>query len=90
MAHESYAFGYLAKIMSCHPRFTDYANILSVMSSDQDRYPISQPALNTCPENALRINSRERDLDKAALERFKVWTMCEGWGIYQDTGSSFM
>lgn len=55
------------------------------MSSDQDRYPTTEPVLNTCPEHAVRNNSKGTDLDKEVLERFKVREICEGWGVYRDT-----
>ena len=54
------------------------------MSSDSDRYPTSQPDEGTFPENAVRNNSKGKDLDKEALERFKIREICEGWGVYRD------
>ncbi|KAJ9302358.1 hypothetical protein DTO271G3_1224 [Paecilomyces variotii] len=49
-----------------------------------DRYPTSQPEKGTYPEHALRNNSKGTDLDKEALERFKIREICEGWGSYRD------
>lgn len=49
-----------------------------------DRYPTSQPEDYTYPEHALRNNSKGTDLDKEALERFKIREICEGWGSYRD------
>ncbi|XPS72907.1 hypothetical protein M3J09_005064 [Ascochyta lentis] len=54
------------------------------MVSDGDQYPTTQPAKATYPDNALRNNSKGRDLDKEALERFKIREICEGWGVYRD------
>ncbi|KAF3031252.1 hypothetical protein E8E11_000158 [Didymella keratinophila] len=54
------------------------------MSSDQDRYPTTQPALNTYPEHAVRNNAKGSELDQEALERFKIREICEGWGVYRD------
>ena len=49
-----------------------------VVPSDGDRNLTIQPALNTYPENAVRNNAEGSDLDKGALERFKVREICEG------------
>lgn len=54
------------------------------MTSDGDRYPTTQPAKDTYPEDAVRNNSKGRNLDKEALERFKIREICEGWGVYRD------
>jgi hypothetical protein len=32
----------------------------------------------------LRNNAKGNDLDKEALESFKVREICEGWGSYRD------
>lgn len=49
-----------------------------------DPYHTEQPALNTYPKDAIRNNAKGHDLDKEALERFKVREICEGWGVYRD------
>lgn len=49
-----------------------------------DRYPVTQPAEGTYATSALRNNSQGQDLDKEALERFKIREICEGWGSYRD------
>lgn len=52
--------------------------------NDPDPYRTAQPAQETNPKDALRNNARGNDLDKEALERFKVREICEGWGSYRD------
>jgi hypothetical protein len=32
----------------------------------------------------VRNNAKGQDLDKEALERFKIREICEGWGVYRD------
>ncbi|THW06220.1 hypothetical protein D6C97_00011 [Aureobasidium pullulans] len=49
-----------------------------------DPYHTEQPALDTYPKDAIRNNAKGHDLDKEALERFKVREICEGWGVYRD------
>ncbi|GKZ19523.1 hypothetical protein AbraIFM66951_011873 [Aspergillus brasiliensis] len=49
-----------------------------------DRYPVTPPAEGTYATNALRNNAKGTDLDKEALERFKIREICEGWGSYRD------
>ncbi|KAJ6133745.1 hypothetical protein N7523_000067 [Penicillium sp. IBT 18751x] len=49
-----------------------------------DRYPTNQPEEGTYASHALRNNSKGTDLDKEALERFKIREICEGWGSYRD------
>ncbi|KAJ5674320.1 uncharacterized protein N7477_004254 [Penicillium maclennaniae] len=44
-----------------------------------DRYPTNQPEEGTYASHALRNNSKGTDLDKEALERFKIREICEGW-----------
>jgi len=50
----------------------------------EDPYPTTQAPMSTYPEHALPNNSKGHDLDKEALERFKVREICEGWGSYRD------
>jgi hypothetical protein len=49
-----------------------------------DPYHTEQPPLDSYPKSALRNNSKGQDLDKEALERFKIREICEGWGVYRD------
>lgn len=49
-----------------------------------NRYLTSQPDESTYDSNALRNNAQGFDLDKEALERFKIRELCEGWGSYRD------
>lgn len=51
---------------------------------DPDPYHTASPHPETYASNALRNNSKGTDLDKEALERFKVREICEGWGSYRD------
>ena len=53
-------------------------------STSIDRYHTAQPQEGTYAANALRNNSQGTDLDKEALERFKIREICEGWGCYRD------
>jgi hypothetical protein len=52
--------------------------------NDPDPYHTAPPASDTYPNDALRNNAKGNDLDKEALERFKVREICEGWGSYRD------
>lgn len=52
--------------------------------NDPDPYRTSQPAPETYLSDALRNNAKGNDLNKEALERFKVREICEGWGSYRD------
>jgi len=52
--------------------------------NDPDPYHTAQPSVETYPNDALRNNAKGNDLDKEALERFKVRELCEGWGSYRD------
>lgn len=54
------------------------------MTDKTDRYPTRQAPLNTLAKSALCNNSKGKDLDKEALERFKVREICEGWGCNRD------
>jgi hypothetical protein len=65
----------------------DYSNQICTMPfdvNDPDPYHTAQPAKETYPNDALRNNAKGNDLDKEALERFKVREICEGWGSYRD------
>ena len=52
--------------------------------NDPDPYHTAQPSAENYPNDALRNNAKGNDLDKEALERFKVRELCEGWGSYRD------
>ncbi|KAI9034925.1 uncharacterized protein KD926_005019 [Aspergillus affinis] len=49
-----------------------------------DRYPVTPPAADTFATKALRNNARGWNLDKEALERFKIREICEGWGSHRE------
>lgn len=51
---------------------------------DPDPYHTASPKESTYPSEALRNNAKGNDLDKEALERFKIREICEGWGSYRD------
>lgn len=51
---------------------------------DPDPYHTAQPAKGTRADHALRNNAQGNDVDKEAIERFKVREICEGWGSYRD------
>lgn len=70
-----------------HPRIKSIITGITVSASIKmatDRYPVSQPNLSTFASQALRNNSKGTDLDKEALERYKIRELCEGWGCYRD------
>jgi hypothetical protein len=54
------------------------------MPPSNDPYKTSQAPDATYPEHATRNNSKGTDVDKDALERFKIREICEGWPVYRD------
>ncbi|RAL01717.1 uncharacterized protein BO80DRAFT_473518 [Aspergillus ibericus CBS 121593] len=54
------------------------------MTITKDHCPTIEPPKSTYAPHALRNNSHGTDLDKEALERFKIREICEGWGSYRD------
>ena len=52
--------------------------------NDPDPYHTASPAPKTYPRDALRNNAKGNDLDKEALESYKIREICEGWGSYRD------
>jgi hypothetical protein len=54
------------------------------MPPANDPYDTHQAPDATYPEHAVRNNASGGDIDKEALERFKIREICEGWPVYRD------